>query len=135
MKVLAILNPENGSCTGVLSLLQKLSKEGKEIKEILLVLENTYKAERWVISLSMPISKEEIEKIKENYARKIISNWNSLGGGENLPPLKVEVYDASEALKRTNLENVELVVLGCLESNSLCKLIETLDKPVLVVKN
>ncbi len=135
MKVLAILNPENGSCTGVLSLLQNLSKEGKEIKEIFLVLENTYKAQKWVISFSMPISKEEIEKIKENYTRKIASSWNSLGGSENLPPLKVEVYEAYEVLKEETLKDVDLVVVGCLESHSLCKLIETLDKPILVVKN
>jgi len=135
MKVLAILNPENGTCGKVLSFLQKLSEEGKEIKEILLPLENTYKAQKWVISLSMPISKEEIEKIKENYLRKITNVWNSLGKDENLPPLKVEVYDVSEALKGLNLEDVDLIVVGCLENHSLCKLIETLDKPVLVVKN
>jgi hypothetical protein len=135
MKVVAILNPENGSCRQTLSLLKNLSEEGKEIKEIVLVLENTYKAEKWVLSLSMPLSKTEVEKIKETYRKKVISVWSALTGEENIPPLRVEVCDAPKAVKEMELTDVDLLVLGCLENNSLCKLIETLDKPALVVKN
>ena len=133
MKVLAILNPENGTCKETLSLLFDLSQKGYEIKELLLVLENTYHAERWVISLSMPLSKEEIESIKERYYKKVLTEWEALGGNE--VPIKVEVNEAKNLLKEENLNDIDLLVVGCLESKSLCKLIETLDKPVLVVKN
>jgi len=133
MKVLAILNPENGTCKETLSLLFDLSQKGYEVKEILLALENTYHAERWVISLSMPLSKEEIESIKERYYKKVLTEWEALGGKE--VPIKVEVNEAKNLLKEENLNDIDLLVVGCLESKSLCKLIETLDKPVLVVKN
>jgi len=133
MKVLAILNPENGTCKETLSLLFDLSQKGYEVKEILLALENTYHAERWVISLSMPLSKEEIESIKERYYKKVLTEWEALGGKE--VPIKVEVNEAKNLLKEENLSDIDLLVVGCLESKSLCKLIETLDKPVLVVKN
>jgi len=133
MKVLAILNPENGTCKETLSLLFDLSQKGYEVKEILLALGNTYHAERWVISLSMPLSKEEIESIKERYYKKVLTEWEALGGNE--VPIKVEVNEAPNLLKEENLNDIDLLVVGCLESKSLCKLIETLDKPVLVVKN
>ena len=133
MKVLAILNPENGTCKETLSLLFDLSQKGYEVKEILLALGNTYHAERWVMSLSMPLSKEEIESIKERYYKKVLTEWEALGGNE--VPIKVEVNEAPNLLKEENLNVIDLLVVGCLESKSLCKLIETLDKPVLVVKN
>jgi hypothetical protein len=135
MKVFAILNPENGSCRETLSLLVQLYKEGKTVTGILLVLENTYRAEKWVLSLSMPLSKSEIEKLKETYTKKVVSLWTSLLGEEKVPPIEVEVNEAHKAVKPQHLNDADMLLLGCLENSSLCKLIETLDKPVLVVKN
>ncbi len=133
MKLVALINPENGTCRETLSLLYDLSQKGFEIKELYLVLENTYHAERWVLSLSMPLSKEEIQSIKERYRKKVISEMEALGA--KLPELKIEVNEASKVVKELDLNEVDLVVVGCLESKSLCKLIETLDKPTLVIKN
>lgn len=134
MKITAILNPENGTCRESLSLLYKFSQAGMEIKEVLLVLENTYHAEKWVISLSMPLSKEEIESLKKRYTQKVLSEWEALSGNTNLP-VKAEVNDTTAAIKELDLSDVDLVLLGCLETKTLCKLIETLDKPVLTAKN
>ena len=134
MKVLAILNPENGTCRESISQLYLLSQKGYEIEEVILVLENTYSAEKWVISFSMPLSKEEIENIKKRYTEKVLSEWEAVSGNTNLP-VKAEVIEATKLLKELNIENVDLLLMGCLESKSLCKLIENLDKPVLVVKN
>ena len=134
MKILAILNPENGTCKKTLSLLYQLFQEGNEIKEVLLVLENTYHAERWVLSLSMPLSKEEIEQIKERYKKKILSEWEALSGNTNLKT-RVEVNEVKKVLKEENLEDTDLILFGCVESKSLCKLIENLDKAVLIVQN
>jgi len=134
MKILAILNPENGTCRETLSLLYNLKREGNEILEVLLVLENTYHAEKWVISLSMPLSKEEIEKIKQRYIAKILSEWEAISGNTDLS-VSAEVNETKKVLEERDLSGVDLVVFGCLESKSLCKLIETLDKPILVVKN
>jgi len=134
MKILAILNPENGICRETLSLLHNLKREGNEILEVLLVLENTYHAEKWVISLSMPLSKEEIEKIKQRYIAKILSEWEAISGNTDLS-VSAEVNDPKKVLEEKDLSGVDLLVFGCLESKSLCKLIETLDKPILVVKN
>ena len=134
MKILAILNPENGTCKKTLSLLYQLFQEGNEIKEVLLVLENTYHAERWVLSLSMPLSKEEIEQIKERYKKKILSEWEALSGNTDLKT-RVEVNEVKKVLKEENLEDTDLILFGCVESKSLCKLIENLDKAVLIVQN
>ncbi len=133
MKLVALINPENGTCRETLSLLYDLSQKGFEIKELYLVLENTYHAERWVLSLSMPLSKEEIQSIKERYRKKVISEMEALGA--KLPDLKIEVNEASKVIKELDLKEVDLVVVGCLENKSLCKLIENLDKPTLVIKN
>jgi hypothetical protein len=134
MKILAVLNPENGTCKETLSLLYNLQKEGNEILKVLLVLENTYHSEKWVISLSMPLSKEEIERIKEKYTNKVLSEWEALSGNTDLPVV-AEVNEAKKVLEEKDLSKADFLVLGCLESKSLCKLIETLDKPILVVKN
>ena len=134
MKILAVLNPENGTCKKTLSLLYQLFQEGNEIKEVLLVLENTYHAERWVLSLSMPLSKEEIEQIKERYKKKILSEWEALSGNTDLK-IRIEVNEVKKVLKEENLEDTDLLLFGCVESKSLCKLIETLDKAVLIVQN
>lgn len=134
MKIVAILNPENGTCQQTLSTLYKLFKSGCEIKEVLLVLENTYHAEKWVLSLSMPISKEEIEAIKKRYIQKVLAEWEALSGNTDLP-VKAEVYEVPKAIKEMDLSDTDLVILGCLDSKSLCKLIENLDKPTLAVKN
>jgi len=134
MKVVAFLNPENGTCTQTLSFLYKHYQEGAEIEKVYLVLENTYHAEKWVLSFAMPVSKEEIEKIKRTYVKKILAEWEALSGNTDL---KVEavVDEAKNLIKNLKIEDYDLVVLGCLEDKSLCKLIETLDKPVLIVKN
>ena len=134
MKIFAVLNPENGTCKETLSLLYNLLKCGNELKGILLVLENTYHAEKWVLSLSMPLSKEEIEQLKEKYRKKILSEWEALTGKIDIDPVAV-VDEAPKALKGIDLSDVDLILLGCLENKSLCKLIENLDKPVLAVKN
>lgn len=134
MKIFAVLNPENGTCKETLSLLYNLLKCGNELKGILLVLENTYHAEKWVLSLSMPLSKEEIEQLKEKYRKKILSEWEALTGKIDIDPVAV-VDEAPKALKGVDLSDVDLILLGCLENKSLCKLIENLDKPVLAVKN
>ena len=134
MKIFAVLNPENGTCKETLFLLYNLLKCGNELKGILLVLENTYHAEKWVISLSMPLSKEEIEQLKEKYRKKILSEWEALTGKIDIDPVVV-VDEAHKALKGVDLSDVDLILLGCLENKSLCKLIENLDKPVLAVKN
>ena len=134
MKVLAILNPENGTCKESLSQLYRLSQSGYEIEEVVLVLENTYSAEKWVISFSMPISKEEIEKIKKRYIEKVLSEWEAISGNTNLP-VKAEVIEATKLLKELDTEKIDLFLIGCLDNKSLCKLIEKLDKPLLVVKN
>ncbi len=134
MKIAAILNPENGTCKQTLSTLYNLFKSGCEIKEVLLVLENTYHAEKWVLSLSMPLSKEEIEAIKKRYIQKVLAEWEALSGNTDLP-VKAEVYEVSRAIKEMDLSDTDLVILGCLDNKSLCKLIENLDKPVLAVKN
>ena len=134
MKIAVILNPENGTCRESLSLLYNLSQRGYEIGEVLLVLENTYHAEKWVISLSMPLSKEEIESLKKRYIQKVLSEWEALSGKADLP-VRAEVNDATAAVKELDLSDTDLVLLGCLETKSLCKLIETLDKPVLIAKN
>ena len=134
MKVLAILNPENGTCKESLFQLYRLSQSGYEIEEVVLVLENTYSAEKWVISFSMPISKEEIEDIKKRYTEKVLSEWEAISGNTNLP-VKAEVIEATKLLKELDTEKIDLFLIGCLDSKSLCKLIEKLDKPLLVVKN
>ena len=134
MKVLAILNPENGTCKESLSQLYWLSQSGCEIVGVILVLENTYSAEKWVISLSMPLSKEEIEDIKKRYTEKVVSEWEAISGNTNLP-VETKVTEATKLLKELDTENIDLFLIGCLESKSLCKLIEKLDKPILVVKN
>jgi len=134
MKIIAFLNPENGICRETVSLLYQLHQLGAEIQEVFLVLENTYHAEKWVLSLSMPLSKKDIETLKERYKKKILSEWEALAGESHLN-LKVEVNETAKVLKEVNLDNVDMVILGCLENKTLCKLIETLDKPVLTVKN
>ncbi len=134
MKLIAILNPENGTCKQTLSILYNLVKGGNELKEVLLVLENTYHAEKWVLSLSMPLSKEEIENLKKRYIQKVLAEWEALSGNTDLP-VKAEVYEVQKAVKEMDLTDVDLIVLGCLDNKSLCKLIENLDKPILTVKN
>jgi hypothetical protein len=134
MKVLAILNPENGTCKDTLSLLKDLSDKGFEISKVILALENTYHAEKWIISLSMPLSKEDIEKTKERYTKKILSEWEALTGekgGLNI----IADADAAKNIVKQLKEEYDILVLGCLEHKSLCKLIENLDKPILVIKN
>jgi hypothetical protein len=134
MKVLAILNPENGTCKDTLSLLKDLSDKGFEISKVILALENTYHAEKWIISLSMPLSKEDIEKIKERYTKKILSEWEALTGEKENLNIIADVDEAKNIVKQLK-EEYDILVLGCLEHKSLCKLIETLDKPILVIKN
>ncbi len=134
MKVVALLNPENGTCSQTLSALSQLRSLGADIEKVVLVLENTYQAEKWVLSFAMPVSKEEIEGIKKNYAKKILSEWEALTGDVNLP-LEVVVDKAENVVKRLDLEGIDQIVLGCLDEKGLCKLIEKLDKPILVVKN
>jgi len=134
MKVLAILNPENGTCKSTLSFLKDLSDKGFEILKVILALENTYHAEKWIISLSMPLSKEDIEKLKDRYTRKILSEWEVLTEKKGGLNIIAEVNEPEDIIKRFNGE-CDILVLGCLEHRSLCKLIENLDKPVLVVKN
>jgi hypothetical protein len=134
MKVLAILNPENGTCKDTLSLLKDLSDKGFEISKVILALENTYHAEKWIISLSMPLSKTDIEKLKERYMKKILSEWEALTGekgGLNI----IADADAAKNIVKQLKEEYDILVLGCLEHKSLCKLIENLDKPILVIKN
>jgi diphthamide synthase (EF-2-diphthine--ammonia ligase) len=134
MKVIAFLNPENGTCAQTLSILYKLYKHGVEIEKVYLVLENTYHAEKWVISFAMPVSKEEIEGIKKTYIKKVLAEWEALSGNADL---KVEavVDEVKNLIKNLKMEDYDQIVLGCLEEKSLCKLLETLDKPALVVKN
>ena len=134
MKVLVILNPENGTCKASLSLLKSLSEKGFEISKVILALENTYHAEKWIISLSMPLSKTDIEKIKERYSKKIVSEWEALTGEKSGLDVVAEVDEAKNILKKLN-EDFDVLVLGCLEHKNSCKLIETLNKPVLVIKN
>ncbi len=134
MKVLAILNPENGTCKSTLSLLKDLSDKGFEILKVILALENTYHAEKWIISLSMPLSKEDIEKLKDRYTKKILSEWEALTGEKSVLNIIAEADEAKNVIKQIN-EEYDILVLGCLEHKNLCKLIEHLDKPVLVVKN
>ena len=134
MKLVAVLNPENGTCKETLSLLYQLSQQGFSIEEVYLVLENTYHAEKWVLSLSMPVSKEEIENLKRRYSQKILSEWEALSGTSNLP-VKVEVNESSKVVSSVIQKKTDLLILGCLESKNLCKLIEKLDIPILVVKN
>jgi hypothetical protein len=133
MKVLALLNPENASCSRTLSQLAELKRCGAQIVKVYLVLENTYHAERWVISFSMPLSKKEIEKIKETYTKKVLAEWEAVSGELNLP-VEAVVDEAKNLIKKIS-EEFDFVVLGCLDDKSLCKLLETLDKPTLVVKN
>lgn len=134
MRVAAILNPENGNCIKALTLLYKLSQAQSEIKEVYLVLENTYHAEKWVLSLSMPVSKQDIESIKKRYYQKIMSEWEAISGNLNLP-IKVEVNDSNKVVEQILKEDLDLLLIGCVENKHLCKLIEKLDIPVLVVKN
>jgi hypothetical protein len=134
MKVVAFLNPENGTCSKTLSFLYKLKELGADIEKVYLVLENTYHAEKWVISFAMPVSKEEIENIKKTYVKKILAEWEALSGNPDLP-VEAVVDEVNNFIKKTNIEGFDQVVLGCLEEKSLCKLLETLDKPTLVVKN
>jgi hypothetical protein len=134
MKVIAFLNPENGTCAQTVSTLFKLFKQGVEIEKVYLVLENTYHAEKWVLSFAMPVSKEEIESIKKTYIKKILAEWEALAGEPNLP-VEAEVNEVKKVIEKLNLDEYDQVVLGCLDEKSLCKLIENLDKPVLVVKN
>ena len=134
MKLVAVLNPENGTCKETLSLLYQLSQQGFSIEEVYLVLENTYHAEKWVLSLSMPVSKEEIENLKRRYSQKILSEWEALSGTSNLP-VKVEVNESSKVVSSVIQKKTDLLILGCLENKNLCKLIEKLDIPILVVKN
>jgi len=134
MKVLAILNPENGTCRESLSQLYRLSQSGYEIEKVYLALENTYSAEKWVISLSMPLFKEEIEDIKKRYTEKVLSEWEAISGNTNLP-IVAEVAKTRDLLKDSKVEEIDLFLIGCLESKSLCKLIGNLNKPILVVKN
>jgi len=134
MKVVAFLNPENGTCAQTLSFLYKLHQLGAKIEKVYLVLENTYHAEKWVLSFAMPVSKEEIEGIKKTYVKKILAEWEALSGNTDLP-VEARVDEIKKMVKELNLEGIDQIVLGCLDEKSLCKLIETLDKPVLIVKN
>ncbi len=134
MKIFAVLNPENGTCRETLSHLYNLLKCGNELKGILLVLENTYHAEKWIISLSMPLSKEDIEKLKEKYRKKILSEWEALTGKTDINPEAV-VDEIPKVIEKLDLSDVDLLVVGCAENKTLCKLIETLNKAVLVVQN
>ncbi|GEM_PF-1888859 len=132
-KVVAILNPENGTCKKSVLSLYNLYKKGYEIEKIILVLENTYHAEKWVLSLSMPLSKEDIEKLKKRYIKAIVSEWEALTE-EKHPPIEAIVDEAKNVVDKLS-DDYDLLVLGCIEHKYLCKLIEHLDKPILVVKN
>jgi len=134
MKITALLNPENGKCRTALSLLKEALENGAEILKVILVLENTYHAQKWVLSFALPVSKEEIEKIKEKYLKKVLAEWEALTGSTDLPT-EVVVDDAQNLAGRRELKEADRVLLGCLNEKGLCKLIETLDKPISVAKN
>ncbi len=134
MKLAVVFNPENGTCKRTLSFLYQFFQKGFSIEEVILVLENTYHAEKWVLSLSMPLSKEEIETIKKRYQQKILSEWEALSGNTDLP-LKVEVNESSKVVSSLAQKEIDFLILGCLENKNLCKLIEKLDIPTLIVKN
>ena len=134
MKVLLILTDTTGQCHRALEYLKEVSERFGADREVFVVLEDIYKLEKASVSLGVPLPPDTLPQTKEKVLKKVKHLWEHVGEGD----IEVSVIagDLREEVKAflSKREDVGLVLWGCSPTANVCRVIDDIEVPSLIIK-
>ncbi len=134
MRVVLILTDTTGHCRRALEYLKDISEKFSAQREVFIVLEDIYKLEKASVSLGFPLPPDTVPQTKEKVMGKVKHVWEHIDGSE----LEVKVV-AGELKEEVNnflssKEDVGLIIWGCSPSPNVCRVIDDIEIPSLIIK-
>ena len=134
MRPVIIFTDPLAGCDRALRVMDSLGIEVKDTTPLLAVLEDLYKLERASTSLGLPIPPDTVPTAKEEITRRLNRSIRDVLGLERVN-VKVVVGSLIDEAKVFIQENEpDIIVWGCNVSTELCRFINTVNIPSLLIK-
>lgn len=136
MKIVLVLSDSFADCRKALGFLKDYAERLSAEAEVLVVLEDLYRLESASVSLGVPLPPDTVSSAKERTVDKVRRLWKKVTEDEEAQ-IKITTVAgeiSEEVPKFLEGEKPDLLLWGCQPVASLCKIIERVEIPTLIIK-
>ncbi len=136
MKIALVLTDSSTECRKSLEMLKSFADSFSADIEVFIVLEDLYRLESASVSLGVPLPPDTIKNAKERAKNRVKTLWRHVVNDESA---QIEIKTiagelAQEALKFVDEEKPDLLLWGCQPTATLCRVIDEVKVPSLIIK-
>ncbi len=136
MKILLVLTDSSPECSKAVEMLKVFCEKFEAPPKILVILEDLYTLEKVSVSLGLPLPPSTVEEAKEKVLKKVKRVWKKVMGDEEAD-VEVSVIAGEldkEILSTLEAERPQFVLWGCEAGAPLCRILEEISIPSLIIK-
>ncbi len=135
MGIVLVLTDSSSECTKALEALARFGDMLSTDVKVLLVLEDIYRLEKASISFGVPLPPDTVSSAKKRFSDRMKHLWRHIKGEEAELDLNVVAGDLKEeVVKYIEEEKPEMVIWGCQLTTNLCRTIDEVKVPSLIIK-
>lgn len=135
MAIVLVLTDSSAECGKALETLAKYGEMLSTDVEVLLILEDIYRLEKASISLGVPLPPDTVSSAKKRLTDRVRHLWRHIKGEEAEIKITSIAGDLKEeVVKFVGDKNPEMVLWGCQPSANLCRVIDEIKVPSLIIK-
>ncbi len=136
MKIALVLTDSSADCRKALESLSRYGDLFSAEVEVFIVMEDLYRLESASVSMGVPLPPDTVSKAKESILNRVKSLWRKIKEDERATlEIKTVAGFLQEELPKLIEENEpDMLLWGCQPISSLCRVIEELDIPTLIIK-
>ena len=136
MKIALVLTDSSADCRKALESLSRYGDLFSAEVEVFIVMEDLYRLESASVSMGVPLPPDTVSKAKESILNRANSIWRKIKEDETATlEIKTVAGLLQEELPKLVAEHKpDMLLWGCQPFSSLCRVIEELDIPILIIK-
>lgn len=136
MKIALILTDSSLECERAFRMLAECARAFSAEVSVHVALEDLYRLQSAGISLGVPLPPDTIGSAKEKAVRKVKRLWRKVTGSEEADiETHLAVGELLPEVRRWAEEKApDMVIWGCPETGALCRIVEEIDIPSLIIK-
>jgi len=135
MGIVLILTDSSAECGRALEILAKYGDMLSTDVEVFLILEDIYRLEKASISLGVPLPPDTVSSAKRRLTERVKHLWRHIKGEDAEIKITSVAGDLKEeVVKFVRDKSPEMVLWGCQPTANLCRLIDEIKVPSLIIK-
>ncbi|WP_457600946.1 universal stress protein [Hydrogenivirga sp.] len=136
MRIVLILTDSAVECRKALDMLAKYEELFSAEVSVFIVLEDIYKLESASVSLGVPLPPDTVGEAKERVKDKVVHTWRHVKNDEEA---QIDIESVAgelreEVVKFVNEKKPDMVLWGCHPTPVLCRIIDEINVPSLIIK-